>query len=202
MLNYADVAICLIMFISIGIGVYKGFVKEILSLASLILALILAFYLSDYPRQWLLPASRNWSGEWLGFRVEGESIVFIISFILIFLIALVTGNLISNALSKLISRTTILKSADRVLGAVFGFLRGALIVILLVIFAELTKVSVYSWWQKSQLLPPFVDGAQRLVALLPVQYSRHFDFDVPTDKEDSPAQLKPVPERNTREQII
>ena len=38
MLNYVDVAICLILFISVGIGIYIGFVKEALFPASLILA--------------------------------------------------------------------------------------------------------------------------------------------------------------------
>ena len=201
MFNYADVAICLIIFISLSIGIYKGFVKEVLSLLSLILALVVAFYLSDYPVQWLSPASQSWGGEWLGIRIEGESIVFVVSFILIFLAALITGNLLSNALSRLVSQTSVLKSIDRVLGAVFGFLRGALIVVLLVILAGLTKVSVYPWWQQSQLLPPFVDGAQYLMTLLPTQYSQHFDFGLPAAEEDSPMKLKPVP-RDIKEQSI
>ena len=202
MLNYADIAICLIILISLGIGIYKGFVKEILSLASLILALVLAFYLSDYPAQWLMPASQNWGGEWLGISIEGESIVFVVSFILIFIAALIVGNLISNALSNLVSQSTILKGMNRILGAVFGLLRGALIVVLLVIFSGLTKVSVYAWWQQSQLLPPFVNGAQHVTAMLPAQYSWHFDFGFPTAKEDNPTELKPAPRQEIKEQSI
>ena len=204
MLNYVDVAICLILFISVGIGFYKGFVKETLSLASLILALFLAFYLSDYPVQWLMPVSQGWGGEWLGVNIEGESIVRMVSFILIFIISLILGYLLSNVLSNLVSQSTILKGMNRVLGAAFGFVRGAIIVILLVVFAGLTKVSIYNWWHQSYLLPPFIDGAQRMVAMLPTQYSWHFDFGLPDAGTDNPTKLKPAPHRGreTEEQSI
>ena len=202
MLNYVDVAICLILFISVSIGIYKGFVKETLSLASLILALFLAFYLSDYPVRWLMSVSQGWGGEWLGFNITGESIVFVVSFILIFIVSLVLGYLLSNVLSNLVSQSTILKGMNRVLGAVFGFVRGAIIVMLLVVFAGLTKVSIYNWWHQSYLLPPFIDGAQRMVAMLPNQYSWHFDFGLPDAGNDNPTELKPAPRRETEEQSI
>ena len=200
MLNYADVLICLIIFISIAMGIYKGFVKEIFSLASLGFALILAFYLADYPVQWLLPTAHNWDGELFDIKIEGESIVFVASFILIFVIALVIGNTVSNALSGLVAKTAILRSIDHVLGAAFGFLRGALIVMLLVVFAGLTKISIYPWWQQSQLLPLFVNGAQRIMILLPEQYLRHFEFDTPSE-QGQPAELKPPPEYDANEHI-
>ena len=202
MLNYADVAICLIIFISAGIGIYKGFVQEIFSLANLIVPLVVAFYLADYPVPWLMSTSQNWGGEWLGIKIEGETIAFVISFISIFLAAVIIGKLLSNVLSKAVSKTAILSGIDRVLGAVFGVLRGALIVILLVIFAGLTKVSIYPWWQQSQLLPWFAESAQRIVALLPEQYSWHFDFGLPGVKGDSPTQLKPLSKPDIKEKII
>ncbi len=202
MLNYVDVAICLILFISVSIGIYKGFVKEILSLASLILALFLAFYLSKYPVQWLMPVSQGWGGEWLGFNIDGESIVFVVSFILIFIVSLTLGYLLSNVLSNLVSQSTILKGMNRVLGAAFGLVRGAIIVMLLVVFAGLTKVSIYNWWHQSYLLPPFIDGAQRIVAMLPTQYSWHFDFGMPDAGTDNPTELKPAPRRQAEEQSI
>ena len=202
MLNYVDVAICLILFISVSIGIYKGFVKETLSLVSLILALLLAFYLSNYPVQWLMPVSQGWGGEWLGFNIEGESIVFVVSFILIFIVSLVAGYLLSNVISNLVSQSTILKGMNRVLGAAFGFARGAIIVMLLVVFAGLTKVSIYSWWHQSHLLPPFIDGAQRIVAMLPTQYSRHLDFGLPDAGTDNPTELIPTPRRQAEEQSI
>ncbi len=202
MLNYVDVAICLILSISVSIGIYKGFVKETLSLASLILALFLAFYLSDYPVRWLMPVSQNWGGEWLGFNIEGESIVFVVSFILIFVVSLVIGNLLSNALSNLVSHSTILKGMNRILGAAFGLVRGAIIVMLLVIFAGLTKVSIYDWWYQSRLLPPFIDGAQRIVAMLPAQYSWHFDFGSPDVGTENPTELNPAPRRKAEEHSI
>ena len=202
MLNYVDVAICLILFISVSIGIYKGFVKEALFLASLILALFLAFYLSNYPVQWLMPVSKDWSGEWLGFNIEGESIVFVVSFILIFIISIIIGNLLSNALSSLVSQNTVLKGMNRILGAAFGLARGAIIVMLLVIFAGLTKVSIYDWWHQSRLLPPFIDGAQRIVAMLPTQYSWHFDFGLPDIGTENPTELKPAPRREAEEHSI
>ena len=202
MLNYVDVAICLILLVSVSIGIYKGFIKETLSLLNLILALFLAFYLSGYPVQWLMPVSQEWSGEWLGSNIVGESIVFVVSFILIFIIALIIGNKISNAISNLVTQSTILKGMNRILGAAFGLARGAIIVMLLVIFAGLTKVSVYDWWQQSRLLPPFIDGAQRTLAMLPEQYSWHFDFGLPDTGTDNPTELNSVPGIETEKHRI
>ena len=195
MLNYVDVAICLILFISVGIGIYKGFVKETLSLLSLILALLLAFYLSTYPVQWLMPVSQDWGGDWLGFNITGESIVFVVSFILIFILALIIGNKTSNVLSNLVSQSTILKGMNRILGAAFGLVRGAIIIMLLIIFAGLTKVSIYDWWNQSHLLPPFIDVAKRIVAILPKQYSWHFDFGLPDVGTDTSTELNFAPRR-------
>ena len=202
MLNYVDVAICLILFISVGIGFYKGFVKETLSLLSLILALLLAFYLSTYPVQWLMSVSQDWGGDWLGFNIAGKTIVHVVSFILIFIVAFVIGNKTSNVLSNLVSQSTILKGANGILGAAFGLARGAIVIILLIIFAGLTKVSVYDWWYQSRLLPPFIDGAQRIVAMLPTQYSWHFDFSLPDVGTDNPTELNSVPRSKAEEQSI
>ena len=193
MLNYADVAICLILFVSVGVGIYKGFIKQTLSLLNLILAAFLAFYLAGYPVQWLMPVSEEWGGQWLGSNIVSESIVFVVSFILIFIIALIVGNKISSAISNLVSQSTILEGVNRILGAAFGLARGAIIVMLLVMFAGLTKVSGYDWWQQSRLLPPFIDGAQRTLAMLPKQYSWHFDFGLPDADTDNPPELNSVP---------
>ena len=174
-MNYIDVAIFLIILISLVIGIYKGFIREVFSLASLILALVLAFYFSSYVTQWTSGFLQDWQPHILGINFGGEAIVFAVSFVIIFLVVLIVGRLLTRALNMLIDQS-FLKSFNRLLGGLFGLIRGCIVVILLVAFAALTKAPSYGWWQGSKWLPPFIDGARYAVAYLPSEYAIHFEF--------------------------
>lgn len=174
-MNYVDLAIFFIILISLIIGIYKGFIREILSLMSLILALVSAFYFANYPVQWFDEFLRDWQPETLGTTFDGGAVVFAISFVMVFLIVLIVGRLLTRVLSTLVDQS-FLKGVNRLLGGLFGLIRGGVVVVLLVAFAGLTKAPMYGWWQNSEWLPPFVNGAQSAVGYLPSEYSVYFEF--------------------------
>ena len=142
-LNVFDWILIAIIVISSVFGLLRGFVKELLSLASWVAAFFVArlfsFKLSNFMTDWI---------DQPQFRV-------IAAFVILFAITLVVGALINNVFSRLVSATG-LTSTDRLFGMVFGIVRGGLLVIVMVSLLSLTPVSNDQWWQSSLIIPHFV----------------------------------------------
>ena len=142
-LNVFDWILIAIIVISSVFGLLRGFVKELLSLASWVAAFFVArlfsFKLSNFMIDWI---------DQPQFRV-------IAAFVILFAITLVVGALINNVFSRLVSATG-LTSTDRLFGMVFGIVRGGLLVIVMVSLLSLTPVSNDQWWQCSLIIPDFV----------------------------------------------
>jgi membrane protein required for colicin V production len=101
-------------------GAFRGLVKEALSLAFWIGAAVLA----------------NLFDEQLGQRldfVDNTALRPLVAFVIIFIVTVFAGGLVSNLISGLMSRAG-LGGTDRVLGALFGIIRGVVIVTLIVMF--------------------------------------------------------------------
>ena len=112
--NLLDVIFIIITFVSILIGILRGFVKELLSIIFLILAVVLSIL---YYKN---------AGDIFKGSINSSEVSNFIGFISIFIIVLIAGTLITFFLRKIIVIGPI-KSVDRLLGAFFGFLRAALI---------------------------------------------------------------------------
>ena len=135
-----DILIAIVVVISVLIGIVRGFVKEAISIASLLIAIWAALYfgpqVGTISDQWITsPALQVWFGR-----------------ILTFVVVLAIGGLVSWGLSKMV-RLSVLSGTDRVLGMIFGFCRGVLLVGLLVIGGRIAGFDNDDWWQDSSLLP-------------------------------------------------
>lgn len=152
----ADIAILSVIVISALVGVLRGFVKEVFSLATWIAALILSYLFRD-PVGAALPL--------------GESVSMLIRSvaggILVFCSTLILGGFLSTLVHKLIHATG-LSGTDRTLGVVFGLLRGCVIILaLLIILPSISPVEEQPWWQTSTTIPLFLgfeEWATTLVA--------------------------------------
>ena len=136
-------AICL----SLGIGLFRGLIRETLSLVSWVLALWLAYLYSDFVAAWL--------ETWLQNSQLAKIIGAVTVFVGVLLALSVTGGLISRAF-----RATGLTGMDRLLGAVFGALRALLLIIALLLLARFTPAATQAWYNQSVLVPylePAVD---------------------------------------------
>jgi membrane protein required for colicin V production len=138
-LNQIDTAILIVIAISAAFGLWRGFVKEVLSLLSWIAALLVA-------RVYSVPIAGL-----LVNMIESESIRYVAAFALLFVIVIMIGTLINHFMAKLLTITG-LKFLDRLLGAVFGLARGTGIV-LVILFILNVFVSETEWWQESTLIP-------------------------------------------------
>lgn len=151
-----DYAILVIILLSALISLIRGFVREAMSLAGWVAAI------------WI---SITFSGGLSELGVMKSSIIdvtlrLIVSFLALFVLTLIISGVINFFVVKLVQRTG-LTGTDRFLGVVFGFLRGALLVIVLVLLAGLTPMPKESWWDDSFLLFRFEAIAVWLSDFLP-----------------------------------
>ncbi|MDX1824811.1 MAG: CvpA family protein, partial [Thiohalomonadales bacterium] len=134
-----DYAILGILLISSFISLIRGFVKEALSLAGW----VMAFWIS---LSFAVPLSKL-----LASSMDDPTLRLIIAFGVLFVLTLIVSAVINFFASRLVQRTG-LTGTDRFLGVIFGFLRGALLVSVLVLLAGLTSLPKESWWDDSFLL--------------------------------------------------
>ena len=158
-----DYAILGILLISSFISLVRGFVKEALSLAGW----ILAFWIS---LSFAVPLSKL-----LAASMEDPTLRLILAFVALFILTLIVSAVINFFASRLVQRTG-LTGTDRFLGVIFGFLRGALLVSVLVLLAGLTTLPKESWWDDSFLLFRFQAIAMWIRELLPADVAASFNF--------------------------
>jgi membrane protein required for colicin V production len=135
----ADYVVAGIIAVSALIGLARGFVREILSLVIWGVAVVLALTFSEQ------------FADALPRRIEGDALRFVLAFALIFVGVLIAGGIVQWMLKQLIS-TTGLSGTDRLLGLLFGGLRGAVVCIVAVI-ALRPMVAEQSWWRASRAVP-------------------------------------------------
>jgi membrane protein required for colicin V production len=74
-------------------------------------------------------------------------------------------------------RSVGLGAVDRLLGAVFGFLRGVAIVMLVVLLAGLTMLPKQPAWRHAVFSAPLEALANVIKVWLPYDFSRHVNYD-------------------------
>src|SRR6185436_9518590 len=140
-----------ILVYSIIVSWYKGFVREVFGLISLIVAVLLA----------------SWFYRIVGIRfkdvVRTENIALFLGFSLIFLVTLAVGFVVVWLVTRFMKFAK-LQWADRLLGAAFGFIRGW--VISAAILLALTAFDVQTERLKNSELAPYFLPGSRVLAVL------------------------------------
>jgi membrane protein required for colicin V production len=135
----ADIIILAVIGLSLLFGGFRGLVKEALALGFWIAAAVLASVFN-------VRAAGLFAG-----LISNPAVQRIAAFIVIFVVTVFTGGLISNLISRLTTAAG-LGGVDRGLGALFGIVRGVVIVTLVVMLTaqfEITRV----WYGESRLVP-------------------------------------------------
>ena len=142
-----DWAIIAVLAISTLMSLRRGFLKEALSLGTWIAAFVVA-------RQFHGPMD-----QLLETQIVDSLMRSIAAFAALFVGTLLVGAALGFLLGALINATG-LSSTDRVLGMVFGFARGALIVTVVIGLLNLTPLVNDSWYTTASLVPHFETVAQ------------------------------------------
>jgi membrane protein required for colicin V production len=135
-MTWVDYAVFGVILVSIGWGLWRGLVREVMSLVGWVIA-FLAANLFAAPLSALVPAS-----------VSRPELRVLIAFVVIFFVTLALGMVASLLLSKVVKAAG-LGSIDRALGALFGLLRALLIVLVAVIATGFTSLPASAAWKNS-----------------------------------------------------
>ncbi len=134
-MTWIDYLVIAVLLLSVAWGAWRGLVHEMLSLAGWVLAFVGANLLAA-PLSETFPA---------GMRPELRVVV---AFVLVFIGALVLATLVAALVTKFI-KVSVLHSLDRWLGALFGLIRGLVIIIALAMIAGLTPLPGTADWKDS-----------------------------------------------------
>jgi membrane protein required for colicin V production len=162
-MEYVDYAVLGIIAISILVGVLRGFITEAFSLAVWAAAFLVAFQYSGALALQLesyieLPSART-----------------SLAFAGLFLSVLLVGGLITFLVGKLVEKTG-LSGTDRLLGGVFGSIRGLVLVLVMMLVAGLTPVPQDPWWQQSRSIQSLMPLAEWSAQFLPDYILEHMEL--------------------------
>ncbi len=141
-LSAFDWGIIVVLALSTLMSLRRGFVKEALSLGTWVAAFIVARQFHEAMDALLLE------------QIADTLVRSVAAFAALFVGTLLVGAALGFLLGALINATG-LSSTDRVLGMVFGFARGALIVTVVIGLLGLTPLANDDWYTNAQLVPHF-----------------------------------------------
>jgi membrane protein required for colicin V production len=143
-------------------GVWRGLVREVLSLvgwgASFVLAQMHAAQV----------------GAWLPLADSNDTLRQLAGFVVVFVLVLVLSTVLATLLKKLASAAG-LGPLDRLLGGLFGALRGLLLLLSITIVVGLTSWREHTIWQQSVMAQWLQDTLHALRPLLPTEFGRYLN---------------------------
>ena len=153
-MEYADYIVLAIIALSILVGAIRGFVKEAFSLLVWAAAFLVAF---QYSGALALQLESH---------IELPSARTSLAFAGLFLSVLLLGGLATYLVGKMVEKTG-LSGTDRLLGGVFGGIRGLVLIVVLMLVAGLTPVPQDPWWQTSRSIQSLMPLAEWSAQYLP-----------------------------------
>jgi membrane protein required for colicin V production len=136
-----DYILIAIVAVSMLFGAIRGFLRESVALLGWLVGLWLAWRYA--PK--LQP--------FLGGALTDTELQVWVARLLLLLAAILTAWLIGSLLGYLVQRSGLTVGLDRILGSVFGLVRGAVIVGFAVMLAEAADMNDEPWWKGSRLIP-------------------------------------------------
>jgi len=162
--NVFDIILILLLAVFTGVGVWRGFVRELVSFITWIVACVAAWMFSGRLASLFESVAR-----------EGE-LRQMLAFITVFAAVFVIGIAIGYLLNKVVNRYAGLRTFNRVSGGAVGMLRGVALVVILFLLAGLTSFPQRSWWKDAALAPPFERAAAFATRYLPQDVARHVRY--------------------------
>jgi membrane protein required for colicin V production len=140
-MNFIDYLILAILLLSLFVGYFRGFLGEAISLISWLGGVWLAWhyaYLIEPHLGGLVsePPFSTWAARTL-----------------LLLAVLVTGWVIGGIVSYFANQSGISLMLDRLLGVLFGVIRGMVLVAVIVMLCKQVQLDRTEWWQDSRFMP-------------------------------------------------
>lgn len=161
-LGWVDLALLTVLGLSVIVGLWRGFVFEIVSLLGWLVAFVLANSLGpvlapSLPLGQPESAPRLWA-----------------AYVVVFVLVLVACAVLARLLRALVSATP-LSVADRLLGAAFGVARGGLVLVIVATLVTLSPFSHSPSWRNSHGALWLGQALEGLKPVLPQSINVHLD---------------------------
>jgi membrane protein required for colicin V production len=140
-MNAADFLVIIVVAVTLVLGTIRGFMREAIALLAWLGGVWLAWRYADLVGPYLggllaHEPQRTWVGR---AAILGAVMLF--------------AWIVGGVLSYFIHRSGLSESVDRILGGLFGALRGVTLVALAAMLAHLVQLDEVKWWKHSELLP-------------------------------------------------
>lgn len=159
-MTYIDWTLLGVLGLSFVIGAWRGLVFEVLSVFVWIAAFVLA--------QWYAPEV---AGK-LPMAGTGQSLRYAAGFVLVFVGTAFVAGLFVQLIKKMVAAVG-LRPVDRTLGAVFGLLRGAILLLAIAVVMNMTALRNQTDWQASQGAMMLTGLLMKLKPLLPQEFGKY-----------------------------
>jgi len=140
-MNAADYLVIIVLAITLVLGTIRGFMREAIALLAWLGGIWLAWRYAEFVGPYLggllgHEPQRTWVGR---AAILGGVIVF--------------AWIVGGFLTYFIHQSGLSVMSDRILGGLFGALRGATLIALAAMLAHVVQLDEVRWWKNSALLP-------------------------------------------------
>jgi membrane protein required for colicin V production len=151
-MNWFDYLLLVVMIFSVIAGLMRGLVREAIGLITWVVAIWIAFHYS-YELE-----------PYLGGVLTNDALKPWVARIIIFLVVLLIGTTLGVLIAHFV-RVSMFAGMDRLWGALFGIVRGLVVVGAIVILCHGLRLQSEPWWNGSVLVPYAEHAANVLRAL-------------------------------------
>ncbi len=159
-MTFVDWTLLGILGVSFAIGAWRGLVFEVLSVFVWIAAFVLA--------QWFAPEV----AVKLPMAGTAQSLRYAAGFVLVFVGTAFVAGLFVQLIKKMVTAVG-LRPVDRTLGAIFGLLRGAILLLAIAVVMNMTALRSQADWQASQGATMLTELLIKLKPLLPQEFGKY-----------------------------
>lgn len=149
-----DIIVVVVVLISAILAMVRGFVREVLSVASWVAAAAAAYFFYKPVVPYVSP------------YFDSQTVSIVVAAAAIFFVALIIASYITMKIADFVIDSRI-GAVDRVLGFIFGAVRGILIVVIALLFFGWLVPHPPNWITAARTKPVLDDLGQRLMAALP-----------------------------------
>lgn len=151
---WVDIAILVVIALSVMTGLFRGFVKELISVSVWILAIWMSINFSNRLDPLLSP------------YIHQDAMRSGAAFLIILFSILLLGGIVNAILSFILKRTG-LSGTDRLLGMGFGFIRGVFIVSIIIVGMRMTNMPEDDYRRQSNFYAKFDPLVNSIASYVP-----------------------------------
>jgi membrane protein required for colicin V production len=158
-LSAIDWIVLAVLTLSLLLGLWRGIAREVLSLIGWVAAF------------WLAQMHAPRMAQWLPMSGSSEMLRYAAGFVVTFLAVLIVSALAGWLMRQFLSAVG-LGWLDRLLGGVFGLLRGGVVLLAGTVVVNMTPLAPSPMWTQSHAGPVLTQGLHAIKPLLPSEFGK------------------------------